>query len=476
MSTQQPQKRTVVSKAELEPGSFRDRLGRVFYQDGRVLRALSADALAHFDALSQTSFYSGALASGAIVSTTLVDRQGAPGLEGDWAAVLEHQRIELISYPYEWSFAMLRDAALLHLELLRDALKEGMILKDSSAYNIQFRGATATHIDVASFEKLAAGDAWTGYGQFCEMFLFPLMLQAYRGADFQPWLRGRLDGISARDMNHILGFFDSFRSGVLGHVRLHARLQSARRTQDVRGSIRDAGFSRALIERNVAGLIKLIGKLKPRTSKSHWRAYADPGGGADDDAAAKQTFVESAVASRPRQLVWDLGTNTGMYARIAARHAQYVVALDSDAPSVDRLYEQLRSESNRKIIPLVMNLVDASPRQGWRGLERKDLRGRGAPDIILALALIHHVVLAANVPLAEFVGWLAGLGGELVIEFVTREDPMVRELLLHKNDIYHDYTLQNFEHEFAKHYDLVLRRSIREGRRLLFHGRPKGSR
>ena len=175
----------------LEPGSFRDWDSRVFYDDARVLRALSEDGLADWVALSGSELFEQAVAEGKLVATSRVDDASIAGA----AAVLEHERIPFVSYPYEWTFAMLRDAALLQLELLRRGLEEDLILKDSSSYNVQWRGARPVFIDVGSFERLRPGEPWAGYRQFCMLYLYPLLLEAYRGIPFQPLLRGSLEGV-----------------------------------------------------------------------------------------------------------------------------------------------------------------------------------------------------------------------------------------------------------------------------------------
>ena len=114
------------------------------------------------------------------------------------AGVLRHERIPFVSYPYEWTFSMLKDAALLQLDLLLDALGHDMVLKDSTPYNVQFKGARPTFVDVGSFERMREGEPWVGYRQFCMLYLYPLLLQSAKGVPFQPWLRGSIDGLDPR--------------------------------------------------------------------------------------------------------------------------------------------------------------------------------------------------------------------------------------------------------------------------------------
>jgi len=414
---------------EIESGSFRDRNNRVLYADDRVLRGLSEEAYSNYSRLIKTDFFRNFIQTGKLIQTEQVDSQdkSAEGIDG-WHAILQHELIPVISYPYEWSFSMLGDAALLHLDLLSSALDEGMILKDSSSFNIQWKGSLPVHIDIPSFEILKQGEPWVGYRQFCEMFLYPLMLQSYKGVFFNPLLRGRIDGIEADQMNGLMSFRDLFRKGVFTHVYLNSKMQSrySDSSEDMKGTLASAGFHVELIKANVRKLKKIIGKLRYLSQKTLWAEYADNTSYSDTDGDKKADFVRSAVKTRKPRLTWDLGCNTGFFSKIAAEHSDYVVAMDGDHLAVENLYHVLKAENNTRILPLTSNLADPSPNLGWRGTERKDLLSRGKPDIILCLALVHHMSIASNIPLEEIIDWLRDTGAELVIEFVTRKDEMVR--------------------------------------------------
>jgi hypothetical protein len=466
----------VTAEGRIEPGSFRDRNGRVFYAKGAVLRGLGEQATQEWRALSETSFFPRLVAAGKIVRTEQMTSAELVGVRASdsWTAVLRHETIPFVSYPYEWSFGMLRDAALLQLELLLAALDEGMILKDSSPFNVQWRGADPVFIDIPSFVRLGPGEPWVGYRQFCQLFLNPLLLRAYRNVPFQPWLRGSIDGIEPQHCKNLMTAFDRLRPGVLAHVVLHAYAQAgAARTRDVKGNLRAAGFHPALIRANVMRLRKLIAGLSWKDRDSVWLDYAERNTYGEAERAAKTAFVRQAVNGAPRRLVWDLGCNTGAYARLAAEHADYVVATDVDEAAVEHLYQELKTAGSRSILPLVMNLADPSPALGWRGEERMALTQRGRPDLTLCLALVHHVAIGANVPLDEFVEWFAGLGGELVIEFVEKRDPMVQVLLRNKEDIYDDYEIGVFERCLTARLEIVRRQTLGSGTRTLYHARPR---
>jgi len=461
-----------MSEIAAEPGSFRDRTARVFYHDGHIFRGLSATALKEWQALSATGLYRRFAENGAIVTTRQREIGSLPfRLDEPWAAVLEHERLPFVSYPYEWSFEMLRDAALLQLDLVLAGLDEGIGLKDASAYNVQWKGATPVFVDIGSFYKRAEGEPWVGYRQFCQMFLYPLLLQAYRDVPFQAWMRGNIDGMDAEVCLNLLSARDYFRGGVLAHVYLQAKAQKAYNstTRDVRAELNKAGFDTRIIKTNAEGLRKLVASLEWKPKQSTWSDYLKCGHYEAADAEQKRQFVRDVVATRPWNMTWDIGCNVGVFSRIAAERSASVVAMDADHLAVDKLYRALKAEHVPNILPLVVNVTDPSPNLGWRNLERKRINERGRPDLVLALALIHHVVIGGNIPLAEFVQWLRDLGGELVIEFVTRQDPMVATLLRNKDDHYTDYTEESFERELSARFKIARRQPLGSGTRIMYH-------
>jgi len=443
-----------------------------------VVRLLSEQGLADWRALSASPLFRELVEEEKLVPTHEVEDIPAPpdGLHGRVAAVLEHDVIPFVSYPYEWSFGMLRDAALLQLELVRRALGAGMILKDSSPYNVQFRGARPVFVDIGSFERLREGEPWAGYRQFCMLFLYPLLLDAWKQVPFQPWLRGRVEGISPHQCRKFLSARDFLRRGVLTHVVLHSRLE--RRYQesdrDLKRELKAAGFHKELILANVKRLERLVSHLPRPKSRSAWSEYGPTTTYSDDDAERKMRFVAGAVTSDSPRLVWDLGCNDGRHSRIAAETADYVVAMDADALVVDRLYEQLKQERLTKILPVAVNIVDPSPGLGWRGRERRPLAERGTPDLTLCLALVHHVSIGGNVPVAGVLDWLRGLSSALLIEFPTPEDPMVQRLLARKRPGDHpDYTRAGFERALQERFDVSRSETLGSGTRILYHARPR---
>ena len=470
-----------MAASHLEPGSFRDRTSRVFYRDGAVFRGLNTHAAQEWEVLKAKTFFQRSLVEGKIVHTEQVespDAAPAPHAErcdAHWSVILKHQAIPFISYPYEWPFSMLQDAALLTLDLQAAALDADMTLKDATPFNVQWSGSQPVFIDIPSFEQLRPGEPWVGYRQFCQLFLYPLFLQAYKDVPFQPWLRGNLEGIEPAQCAQLMSLRDLFRPGVLSHVVLQAKAEAsyARTERNLKKDLRRAGFHKALIQANISRLQKQVAKLTWQRTRSTWSGYTEALPYTEREQHQKADFVRRVTHSRRWNLVWDLGCNTGTFSRIAAENADYVLATDIDTLVIERLYDALKQEHSPNILPLISNVADPAPNLGWRGLERKALVERGRPDLTLCLALLHHVVISAHIPLREFISWLASLGTTLVIEFVTRDDPMVQTLLRHKADHYTDYDLEYFERCLADAFEIDRQETLASGTRRLYYARSK---
>jgi SAM-dependent methyltransferase len=267
---------------------------------------------------------------------------------------------------------------------------------------------------------------------------------------------------------------DYLRAGVLAHVVLQAKAQRAYAgtSRNVKADLRAAGFDSRLIKANATRLRTLIAALSWSPGRSTWSDYVHCGHYDPADAARKQDFVRDAAREREWNLAWDLGCNTGTFSRIIAERAKYVVAMDADHVAVEQFYRTLEAEDARTILPLVVNLTDPSPDLGWRNMERKRLPDRGRPELVLCLALIHHVVIGGNIPLAEFLEWLRTLGASLIIEFVTREDPMVKALLRNKDDQYGDYHQDVFERELSARFAITRCQPLGSGTRIMYYAHP----
>ena len=467
-----------MSTFEFDRESFRDPAAAVFYSDGRVLRALTEKGAADWAALSRSNFFDALTAKGMVVRTTAVDSTSLPTNDapGGYAAFLEHERIPFVSYPYEWTFTMLQDAAALQLEVLLASLENGFTMKDGYAFNVQWRGASPTFIDVGSFEP-SRGEPWGGYRQFCRTFLYPLLLEAHLAVPFQRFMFGDLEGVEPTDMRRLLRGRKRFAKGVFRNVYLHGVIdaRATRSTRDVHADLSRAGFGNELAKALARKLLKLVRSLRSSRTASAWTEYRDVCPYSDADREAKARFVVDAAAQSSPRVVWDLGCNDGTFARLVAPHAEYVVAIDADDVVVDGLYRELRVGGPSNVLPLVVNLVDPSPGRGWRNGERRALLDRGRPDLVLALALVHHLAITANVPLAEVVDWLASFDTVVAVEFVAPDDPMARRLLANKAaDIHDQYTTEEFERLLGGRFTVRRREMLPGGMRTMYLVAPCG--
>ena len=445
-----------------DAGSFRDPDSRVFYTpEGDVRRALSPCGVEDFEAFAASALFAATQADGSVVRTSRIDE-----------ATLEHERIPFVTYPYEWCFGMLRDAALLQLDLLDRALAEGLSLKDATPYNVQWRGTTPVFVDVGSFERLRPDEPWVGYRQFCSLYLYPLMLTAYTGVNFQPFLKGSLEGIEPADAAALL----PRRKGVTINARLLARLERKQGDQSARetnAKLAKAGFKPEIIRAQVRRLHKLVDGLEWRTERTAWTEYGEDNRGYDAAALeAKRAFVEQAAERVKPALAWDLGANDGAFAELVAPHAGTVLAMDADHETVERLYLKGSGQGGQSlssgIVPLVIDLADPSPARGWALAERGPLKERGRPDLTLSLALVHHLSITRNVPVRAILAWLKSLGGTHVIELPLREDPMVQRLLSAKRDDAAHPDFDRAPFEAALHELFTVHRTQDLGSRVLY--------
>jgi len=425
---------------ESNSGSFRDPANQVYEvmpkaSNGgkvRILRGLSVDALATYHQLSEETFFQKAINAGHIVQKDLLtaDDEDAKAVMADgWAGVLEHESVPFVTYPYEWTFAMLKDAALLQLQLIETSLENGWTLKDATPYNIQWTGPRPVFIDVGSFVSWNEGEPWVGYRQFCSMFLTPLMLRAHLGIDHLPLLRSYIDGIPPTEAVKYFSGTNRFKKGVLSHIIFPAKVENSiakRERDDAPARQRTPRRqSKAMVVGLVQSLTRLVQKLSSEIKHTDWSQYDKTHSYQDADFDAKKAFVLKHASATQREYVWDIGCNTGTFSRISGENCRHVISVDGDHNAVEQLYLVEKKDPDSKILPLVMNLANVSPGQGWAGLERQAFDQRRKPDFVLCLALIHHVRMSANIPNLLFLKWLRSLETEVILEFVNRENEMV---------------------------------------------------
>lgn len=455
-------------------GSFRDPGAYVFHHENRILRGVTASASGQFSQTIESGIIGKLAAKGLLIGCERVAASESELAKFTGAraepivALYEHPAIPFISYPYEWCFSQLKDAALAHLDLQLEALGNGFVLSDASAYNMQFLAGRPIHIDVMSLRPYRDGQHWEGYNQFCRQFLLPLLIEAWTGLRFQGLYRGSMAGISFEDAMMLLPRRRLFTSmGGLMHVYLQGRAIMAKTATSTGQPVSVQPLPKARYRSILEHLRGFIAGLSSATRpKSYWKDYAANNTYSDAMRSAKMEFIRRWVSrAKPAQL-FDIGGNTGDFSLAALETAAVsnALVLDSDVDAIEHGYRSARSQS---MLHLVMNTADPSPDLGWRQRERAGFGLRAKPDGVVALAVIHHMVVGGNLPLPEVVEWFVDMAPHGVIEFVPKTDPMVVEMLMLREDIFADYTQENFLALLSKKARITDRHKFAENGRLL---------
>lgn len=453
---------------ERDLGSFRDPAGHIFRRDGAIFRQVNREYADTWDRLVASGLLDDLAADGRLIPHEVVD--SALGA-GDVHAVIMPEVVPVITYPYEWCFSQLQDAALLTLGVMKGALDRGFWLRDASAFNVQLLGSRPVFIDTLSFGEYREGEPWGAYGQFCRHFLAPLALASRVHPEFLKGLRTHLDGIPLDVAARALPRSTLVQGGLLTHLHLHALAVG-------KGGGGSGGrkFPKTALLGLLDSLERTVSGLKPPKGRSAWGDYYANTNYSDTAFGAKAEIVRGMllqIAPTPRT-VWDLGANTGAFSEIAAETADSVVAWDLDPNAVEGAYRKWRGEGRANLLPLVQDFSNPSPAVGWAHAERMSLAERGPADALLALALVHHLAIGNNVPLPEVARWMASLGEWAIVEFVPKEDSQVQRMLASRDDVFPGYSLGGFRAAFSREFEQVAESSVAESLRTLHLFRRRG--
>jgi len=449
------------------PASFRDPSGFLFVRDGTLFRQVNQVYRSDYDRLTSSGLYAELVGAGRLVPHAEVDV--APAEPATAWLVVRPEPIRFVSYPYEWCFSQLKDAALATLDIQRRAIERGLSLKDASAYNIQFHQGRPTLIDTLSFETYREGEPWVAYRQFCQHFLAPLALMSRRDVRLGQLLRVYIDGIPLDLAARLLPWRSRLNGGLLTHLYLHAASQHRFAGADVRaGGRRAPRVSRLGFLGLIDSLRRTVEGLAWAPTGTAWSGYGSMHNYTPAAMDAKRRLVAELLDRiRPRSL-WDLGANTGEFSRLAVERGIPTVAFDVDPGAVEINYREVRRREEQRLLPLLMDLTNPSPGLGWRNVERMSLFERGPAEAVMALALIHHLAIGNNVPLPQLAAFFAGLGRWLIIEFVPKSDGQVRRMLAARQDIFGDYSVEGFERAFGEFFELRRAEPIMETERRLY--------
>ena len=380
--------------------------------------------------------------------------------------------IPFISYPYEWSFSQLKDAALLTIDIQRIALEHGMCLKDASAYNIQFQRGRPIFIDSLSFEPYVEGLPWVAYRQFCQHFLAMLSVMAKRDVRLMQLGRAQIDGLPLDLASTLLPRRTWLNFGLMMHLHLHARTQkafSASHKAPSETTLKLSKVSKVGLIGLLEGLRKTIMKLDWKPGGTEWGDYYNDTNYSDSSFETKRRHIAAFLDDVDPTNVWDLGANIGLFSRIASDRGISTVAFDIDPSAVEINYRQVRKQSESSLLPLILDLTNPSPRLGWNSNERDALTDRGPVDCIMALALIHHLSISNNVPFGRVASFFAELcSNSLIIEFAPKSDSQVQRLLRSREDIFIEYDREHFEQSFSEYFTIRRAEAIDGSERILY--------
>lgn len=446
-----------------ETSSFRDPSGVVYYEHGSIKRSVSLVYKEHYDSLMRSGLYQTLVEENLLIPHKEFESKNPSKVY----KILEPELIPFISYPYEWTFAHLKAAALLTLKIQRKALEHHMSLKDASAFNIQFKGVHPIFIDTLSFETLNERQPWVAYRQFCMHFLAPLLLISNEPR-FRMFSQTCLDGFDLHMASALLPCSSWLSLGPLFHIHLHALME--RKSHSEIKSKRTLSCSKKKLLNLIRSLETTIETLQQKKQHStHWEHYYQSNTYSHEEFNAKSAFVLECVQGIKPEILWDLGANTGFFSRQSAQHAQYVVSFDYDHGCVNRLYQELSETTppSSHILPLTQNLAAPSPSLGWAHQERQSLRARGPAHMAIALALVHHLAIADNIPLEMIAKEFSEYAYYLVIEFVEPDDVRAAQLLEGKPCLRERYNHTIFLHSFQQYFE-VLRSESAATRSLYF--------
>ena len=446
------------------PASFRDPSGFLFSRDQRLYRQVNLVYRDNYDHLMASGLYDALVGSKLLVPHQEVNIPPVGDSDQPYK-ILSPVQIPFVSYPYEWCFSQLKDAALTTLEIQTKALEFGMILKDSSAYNIQFTDGKPVLIDTLSFEKYREGEPWVGYRQFCQHFLAPLSLMAYRDVRLNQLLRIHIDGVPLDLTKSLLPLGTIFRPSLFTHIHLHAKSQHYFSDKKVSSKRTVSGQALLGILENLKATVK---KLTWKGSSSEWANYYAETNYSKAALEKKKQLVGKFLDRVESGMVWDFGANTGLFSRIASNRSNYTVCFDIDPLAVEKNYLVSVKQAETRILPLLLDLTNPSPGIGWENQERTSLIERGPADTVLALALIHHLAISNNLPLEKVAAFLRHITHNLIVEFIPKTDSQVERLLRTRKDIFPNYTQEVFECEFKNYFTTEASAPIPETDRVLY--------
>jgi ribosomal protein L11 methylase PrmA len=448
---------------QYHPSSYKDRSGFIFTYNDVLYRQINQNYKEHFSLLQQTGLYTALTSAGKLIKHTLVDHNYTQ--DANWYITLEPERIHFISYAYEWSFLQLKDAALLTLAILEEAIEHGMLLKDATPYNIQFVHGKPIFIDTLSFEKYDEKKPWVAYYQFCETFLYPLLIAHYGVQEVHKTFTVYPDGIASNHAVKLLPRKAKYNLFNYLHVYLVNKFKQKKQQDKASTPVQ---YSKVKMLNMITHLKDRIQQLTTGNITTEWNTYYNKTILSDVYLQNKTSILKNWLGEIHKQTIWDMGCNDGYFSNLFATNNNFVYATDYDSACVQNLYQQVKELDVKNIQPLCIDIMQPSTNQGFFNKERLGVFSRIKVDTVLMLALIHHLVFSKNLTLALIAKNTATIAENLIIEFVPKDDEKVQQLLKTKEDVFIDYDRAQFEEIFTQYYTIDKKETIATTNRILY--------
>ena len=449
--------------SKIENSSFRDRSGFLFYYENEIYRIINFSYKKQYEKFMNSELYQKLEEKNLIITHSEIENLD---IDCDYYKIIKPEKIPFISYPYEWSFSQLKDAALLTLRIQKAAMKYGMTLKDGSAFNIQFHNGHPIFIDTLSFEIYEEGQIWKPYKQFCQHFLAPLALISKKDVRLNLLSKTFIDGIPIDLAAKLLPKTTFGNFGLMAHIHAHAKSQKHYEDKDAK--IKQKTLSKRSFEGLIESLKSSIEKMAWNEDNTEWGDYYSDTNYTEKSFEEKKQFISLAIDQVKPKLVWDMGANTGVFSRLASTKGINTISYDIDPLAVEKNYLSSSQNSEQNILPLILDLTNPSSGIGWNHNERMSIIQRGPADMVFALALVHHLAISNNVPLNKLAEFFSQISKFLIIEFVPKSDSQVKRLLLTRDDIFENYDEKNFEIEFSKFFKIINSKKILDSERTIY--------
>ena len=459
----------MMKNLKIDEGSFRDPDARVIYLNNSVYRIVYPSGFKKFDFIKK--ILKNKSIAEYLIETEEVSQEEVKLLQLNTETnvrVFKHKKIDYISYPYEWSFHRLKDAALHHLNLHINLLKNDATLIDAYSYNIQFNNYSPIFIDIMSIKEYTEGEFWVGHKQFCESFLNPLVLKSKLGVDYNNWFKGNLEGINTGELSKLLKFRHMFSWNIFYNVFLLNYFEKKYKKNEDLKITKNKRLKKSYYLSILTNLASFIENLKPKKERSIWGEYSRDNTYDEEEKKNKHKFISNYFSKTKFNRVLDLGCNNGEYSKIALNSGcENVIGLDYDLNAIDEAY-LISKKEKLNFYPLYFDVSNPSSNIGWLQKERKGFTERLNFDTVLALAFEHHLAIAKNIPLEDVVNWITSLAPKGIIEFVPKNDQTIQSMITLKGDIFPNYNRENFKKLLSNKTKVTSEEIVSKSGRTLF--------